>query len=286
MTASLNPYIAQFGEEFDVGKSSHYKMAIQFALGGLSFALLDTETQTFVGLECYQSELLNESNDLFHCLERALEAKGLNDKDFQSVTCLIDERVCTLVPKDLFNEKEVATYLDFGFQIHNQSVLSEPLATENCVNVFAVDKALLHKIRSKWPNAQVRHSSSVFIESSMRLAPKGKSVFVHVRNRDFDMLIQENGKLLFFNNFKFNTKEDFAYFLMFAMEQNGLSGNDTPVWFSGLLLPASEIVELCKRYILDIRFVEDTHELHVSKVLAEVPFQYYFIYYQTLKCES
>ena len=286
MTASLNPYIAQFGEEFDVGKSSHYKMAIQFALGGLSFALLDTETQTFVGLECYQSELLNESNDLFHCLERALEVKGLNDKDFQSVTCLIDERICTFVPKDLFNEKEIATYLEFGFQIHSQDVLSEPLATENCVNVFAVDKALLHKIRSKWPKAQVRHSSSVFIESSMRLAPRGKSVFVHVRNRDFDMLIQENGKLLFFNNFKFNTKEDFAYFLMFAMEQNGLSGNDTPVWFSGLLLPASEIVELCKRYILDIRFVEDTHELQVSKALTEVPFQYYFIHYQTLKCES
>ena len=41
MTASLNPYISQFGEEFDAEKSSQYKMTIQCALGGLSFALLD-----------------------------------------------------------------------------------------------------------------------------------------------------------------------------------------------------------------------------------------------------
>lgn len=283
MTASMNPYIAQFGEEFDVGKSSHYKMTIQFALGGLSFALLDTEIQTLVGLECYQSELLTESDDLFRCLERALEAKGLNDKDFQSVTCLIDERTCTLVPKALFDEKEAATYLDFSFQIHSQSVLSESVATENCVNVFAVNKTLLNKIHSKWPKAQVRHTSSVFIESSMRLAQKGKSVFVHAHNHDFDMLIQENGKLLFFNNFKFNTKDDFAYFLLFAMEENGVSGQDTPVTFSGCLLPSSEIINLCGRYIYNTHFVEAPQKPRISKALQEVPYQYYHIHYQALR---
>lgn len=284
MTASLNPYISQFGEEFDVGKSSQYRMAIQFALGGLSFALFDAETQTLVGLEYYQSDLLADSNDIFRCLERALEFKELNNKHFQSIICLIDERICTLVPQALFDEKEVATYLDFGFQAYgSQNILFEPIATENCVNVFAVDKALQNRILAKWPTAQVRHSSSIFMESSMKLASESKSVFVNVRNRDFDMLIQENGKLLFFNNFKFNTKDDFAYFLMFAMEQNGLSGNDTPVCFSGLILPASEIVELCGRYIRDIHFVEAPQELNISKALQEVPYQYYYIHYQALR---
>ena len=51
MTASLNPYISQFGETFDAEKSSQYRMAIQCTLGGLSFALLYTVTQTIVGLE-------------------------------------------------------------------------------------------------------------------------------------------------------------------------------------------------------------------------------------------
>ena len=283
MTASLNPYISQFGETFDAEKSSQYRMAIQCTLGGLSFALLDTVTQTLVGLEFYQSELLTDSNDLVRTLERALESKGLNNKAFQSVTCLIDNRFCTLVPEPLFNEVDQAKYLDFGFQLpESYTIVSELLASIQCHIVFAYPKALQDKLLAKWKDAKITHSSSVFINSVMKNDLE-TAAFVQVRNRDFDMLIKKEGKLFFFNNFKFNTKEDFAYFLLFAMEQNGCSGQDIPVCFSGLIRPASEIIDLCGRYVKDIRFVEDPHSLHISKALEEVPYPYYFTHYQALK---
>ena len=283
MTASLNPYISQFGETFDAEKSSQYRMAIQCTLGGLSFALLDTVTQTLVGLEFYQSELLTDSNDLVRTLERALESKGLNNKAFQSVTCLIDNRFCTLVPEPLFNEVDQAKYLDFGFQLpKSYTIVSELLASIQCHIVFAYPKALQDKLLAKWKDAKITHSSNVFINSMMK-SDLETGMFVQVRNRDFDMLIKKEGKLLFFNNFKFKTKEDFAYFLLFAMEQNGCSEQDIPVCFSGLIRPASEIIDLCGRYVKDIRFVEDPHSLHISKALEEVPYPYYFTHYQALK---
>ena len=282
MTASLNPYISQFGEEFDAEKSSQYRMTIQYALGGLSYALLDTEMHTLVALECFQSTLLADSDDLFRTLERALESKGVNNKAFQSVTCLVDNRICTLVPKPLFNEADQAKYLDFAFQVpENYTIASEPLAMDS-YNVFAQSKAMQDKILSKWKEVQFTHSSTVFINSAME-SDTETGIFVLVRNRDFDMVIKKEGKLIFFNNFKFNTKEDFAYFLMFAMEQNGFSGHDIPVTFSGLIRPASEIIDLCGRYVKDIRFVKDPHVLKVSKALDEVPFQYYHIHYQALR---
>ena len=282
MTASLNPYISQFGEEFDAEKSSQYRMAIQCTLGGLSYALLDTETQTLVGLEFYQSELLTDSNDLVRSLERSLESKGLNNKDFQSVTCLIDNRFCTIVPEPLFNKDDQAKYLDFGFQLpEGYIIVSESVAPVQCHIVFAFQKTLQDKILAKWKEAKIIHSSSIFIKSMLKDVIK-TSVFIQVRNRDFDMLIKKEGKLFFFNNFKFNTKEDFAYFLLFAMEQNDCSGQETPVCFSGLIRPASEIIDLCGRYIKDIRFVEDPHTIQISKALKEVPFHFYFNHYQAL----
>ena len=283
MTASLNPYISHFGEEFDAEKSLQYRMAIQFALGGLSFALLDTSTQNLVGLEFYQTELLTDSNDLFRTLERSLESKGLNNKDFQSVTCLIDNRFCSIVPEPLFNKADQTKYLDFGFQLpEGYTIVSESLASAQCHIVFAFPKALQDKILAKWEGAVITHSSSIFINSMMKNDIKS-GVFIQVRNRDFDVLIKKEGRLFFFNNFKFNTKEDFAYFLLFAMEQNGCSGQETPVCFSGLIRPASEIIDLCGRYIKDIRFLEDPHSLQVSKALEEVPYPYYFTHYQALK---
>ena len=283
MTASLNPYICQYGEEFDAEKSSHYRMTIQCSLGGLSFALLDAKTQTLVALECYQSDLLADSNDLFRTLERALEDKNLNNKDFQSVTFIVDNRYCSLVPQPLFNEADQAKYLDFAFQIpEGYTIASEPIASAQCHIVHAFLKTMQDKVLNKWTDARITHSSSVFIDNVMK-DDDNNGVFVNVRNRDFDMLIKKEGQLRFFNNFKFNTKEDFAYFLLFAMEQNGVSGQDTPVVFSGLIRPASDIIDLCGRYVRDIRFVEDPHTIHVSKTLDEVPFQYYYIHYQALR---
>ena len=283
MTASLNPYISQFGEEFDAEKSSQYRMAIQCELGGLSFALLDTKIQTFIGVEYYQSELLTNSNNLIHTLERALESKGLNNKDFQSVIFLIDNRFCSLIPEPLFNEADQAKYLEFSFQIpENYTIVSEPLSSIQSRLVFATPTVLLDTMYIKWKNTKITHSSSVFINLIMKNDLES-GVFLQVRNRDFDMIIKKDGKLFFFNNFKFITKEDFAYFLLFAMEQNHCSGQTMPVYFSGLILPASEIIDLCGRYVKDIRFVENPHSLRVSKAMESIPYHYYFTHYQALK---
>jgi len=279
----LNPYISQFGEEFDAEKSSQYRMAIQFALGGLSFALLDSPTNTLVGLEYYQSDLLTETADIMRTAERAMEAKGLNSKDFQQVTCIVDERINCLVPQPLFDPAEKEKYLDFGFHpADSRMVLADKIETSDCHNVFAWSKTLHDRVLAKWKTATIIHSSSVFIQWVMQTqTPTG--VFVNVRNRDFDMVVKKEGKLFFFNNFRFNTKDDFAYFLLFAMEQNKMSGHDATVCFSGLIRPASEIIDLCGRYVRDIVFVEDSHEMKVSEALNDVPYQYYHIHYQALK---
>ena len=278
----MNPYISQFAEEFDAEKSQQYRMTIQFSLGGLSYALLDTGTKTLIALECFHSDLLADSYDLFRTLERSLESKGLNTRAFQSVTCLVDNRICTLVPEPLFNEADQAKHLDFAFQLpEGHIIVSEPVPSAQCHFVFAFPKSLKDMASAKWKEVRLTHASRVFIEDMMNNATE-TCVRVQVRNRDFDMAIKKDGKLYFFNNFRFNTKEDFAYFLLFAMEQNGISGQDTPVCFSGLIRPASEIIDLCGRYVSDIRFVEDTHTLRVSKALEEVPFPYFFIHYQGL----
>lgn len=281
MSTSLNPYIASFDADFDVEKSARYRLTIQLALGGLSFALFDTSDRRLVGLESYQSELLSNSNDLFRTLEKALDDKELNNVTFQSVNCLIDGRTNVLVPKPFYSPDDNEKWLSFSFNLPKDYTTKHDLLEKHkAFNIYGFPGALRTKIQVKWPKADISHTSSTFLKSLP--ASDSPAVWVNVRNRDFDMAIMKE-RLLFFNNFRFNTKEDFAYFLLFAMEQNGLSGDSTPVHFSGLLLPSSEIIDLCERYILDIRFVEKPEELKTSKALAEVPYQYYHLLYQSIR---
>ena len=283
MATSLNPYISKFDAGLDVEKSSEYRMTIQFSLGGFSYALLDTATHTLIGIECYLSDSLDDSDEVFRAFERALENKGLNNKPFHSVICLIDNRVCTLVPKTLFDEKAAATYLDFSSQVSNEQViLNETLKAEQCVNVFAMSKTLRTKIAAKWCNAGITHLSTEFLNSTVEYAPEGKVAFVNVKSRNFDLAIVDNGRLTFFNNFRFNTKDDFAYFLLLALEQNQFPSLELPICFSGLILPDSEIIGLCSRYVKHLLFVENRQEIQISDALGEVPFQYYHLHYQAL----
>lgn len=281
MPASLNPYIASFDEDFDVEKSTQYKLTIQLALGGLSFVLFDITGHHLIGMEYYQSELLADSNDLFRTLEKALDARGLNNRAFQSVICLIEDRTNVLVPETLYRPEDNDKWIGFNFNLPKGTTYgNDRLEQHNAINVFAYPMSLQAKIKSKWPEADIRHSSSVFLEHLP--VNDSPTVWVIVRNRNFDMAIMKD-KLLFFNNFKFNTKDDFAYFLLFAMEQNGLSGQDTIVSFSGLILPSSEIINLCGRYIRDIHFIEKPQELQLGATLTEVPYQYYHIHYQSIR---
>ena len=68
------------------------------------------------------------------------------------------------------------------------------------------------------------------------------------------MIVLKEAKLLFYNYFRFKTKEDFLYFLLFSVEQLHLDAGSIPVYFLGMIEDKSAITEIVSRYFRDIRF--------------------------------
>ena len=289
MTTSLHPYISKFDEGFDVGKTTEYRLTIQFTLGGFSFVIMEADTNTIIAMESYLSDDLTDEKDIFNAFEKALALNKMNGKMFQSATCIIGNRNFTLIPNELFDEKESSTYLGFLHSLQqNSQILHDNLADIECVGIYSVSNYLIEKIKETWPEAKIVHESSVFLRHVSKLAKLDDltRVYLCVKNRSLDLAVFKDGHLTFFNNFKFNTKDDFLYFLMFAIEQQKLSAEEIPVCVSGMILGNSEILKLCERYIKDIRFIKNGDTIKVSEALKEIPSQYYYIPYQVLQCES
>ena len=289
MAASLHPYISKFDEGFDAGKTSEYRMTIQFTLGGFSYVVLDAGTNTIIAMESYSSDDLTNGKDLFDALEKILVFNKLNGKKFQSVTCVLGTRDYALIPDELFGEEKSSRYLDFLHSIQpNSQIINDRLDANECIGIYSITSHLIGKIKELWPEAKIVHESSVFLSHVSEIAKSKKMtrVYLYVKNRNFDMAVFKEGNLTFFNNFKFNTKDDFLYFLMFAIEQQKMSAEGTTVCVSGMISSNSEILRLCERYIKDIRFIENGNSIQVSEALKEIPSQYYYIPYQVLQCES
>ena len=265
-----------------------YDITIQCSLDGFCFVVFDTETKLVVEIKTYQTSDTGDETAILKAIEKYFYDHGLYGLAFHSIRFIVSNRFNTLIPESLFDEEHIDYLLQFNHLLpHDYEAYHDTLHGIDSINMFAVPTKLAQRIRNNWPDIQIHHESSVFLNSVLRLTPdeSPKNVFVNVRSRNFDLAIVEDGKLLFYNNFKFNTKEDFIYYLMFTLEQQQLAGQDIPVHFTGLITNNSEIVKLCERYIRRIRFIRPDGNIGVDTAFCDIPFQYYYIPYQSLTCE-
>lgn len=276
---SLSQHISCTDQSVSVDKIGRYDIAIRIVSGGFSFVVYDNHQHKFVALEDCPCE--NQLDELFKLLEQRNWSLG----KFNNVKVFADAEYKTLVPQALYNPNENSVYLEFVHNLPlNLTVKSEALNNTGAQLVYAFDGA----IAERFADTPIFNSTSVLIESlsleCKNLTDKPR-VFVSINSDNFDMLTFDNGKLVFFNNFKYKTKEDFLYFVLFAMEQQKLNPASIPVYLIGTINENSEIIKLSEKYINDLRFVSRNKSLRYGYRLEEIPFHYHYILYNTLQCE-
>ena len=273
----------------DPAKSTLYNITIQYALDGFCFVVHHHEENKIIDIELYQTSETDDENTILEAREKAFFKKGLYGKTFRSLRFLIANRYYTLVPEALFDEAQCTSYLRFNHLLPARyAVFHEAVPSAQAVTVFAIPQHQVDSIRKVWPEATLIHQASLFLQAVLQEEPYecDTNVYVNVNSRHFDLALIQQGRLVFFNNFPFHTKEDFVYYLMFTLEQQGLSGQDIPIHFTGLISNQSEIIRLCERYVPRIRFIRPNGSVNVEMALNGTPFQYYYIPYKSLSCES
>lgn len=273
----------------DPTKTLYYNITIQCALDGFCFVVHHQEENKIIGIEIYQTSETDDERVVMEALEQALDKKELLGKKFHSVRYIATDRFHTLVPHDLFKEEDCAAYLRFNHVFpQDYQLFHEPLKKLNAINVFATSEKRLERLKHHWPDIMVTHQHTVFLNSILREEPYESHVnaYINVNGHNYDLAIVKENNLIFSNNFKFNTKEDFIYYLMFTLEQQQLADQDIPVYFTGLISNHSDIIQLCERYIKRIRFLRPDGSVNVDLSQSNTPFQYYYIPYKNLSCES
>ncbi|MBR4390729.1 MAG: DUF3822 family protein [Bacteroidales bacterium] len=272
----------------DPSKTLYYNITIQCSLDGFCFVIHHQEENKIIDMKLYQTSEATDESVTMEAMEKALFKKELLGKPFLSVRFIVSNRYNTIVPAELFEASKQEAYLRFNHALpQGYKVFHEPLDILNAVNVFALPESQYEHLCNTWTGIKFTHQTTAFLNGIMReeAYESNTNAYVNVNSRSFDLAIVKDGKLDFFNNFKFNTKEDFVYFLMLTLKQQ-LEGRDVPVHFSGLISNNSEIIRLCERYIKRIRFVRPDGSVNVDLSLSSIPFQYYYIPYKNLSCES
>ena len=170
---------------------------------------------------------------------------------------VVDSDKHTFVPAALYQETKKSKYLDFlGLKEDNSVVCADYLKPVDMYNIYSVSKKVHAKLKNL-ENTEFRHASTLLLEELIKENLEridDTRVYLNVKNNSFEMMVLKAANLLFDNTFRFKTKEDFLYFVLFSMEQLHLDAEITPVYFMGMIEKDSQVVELVTRYIRDVRF--------------------------------
>lgn len=285
MTSYLYPYL-QESASIDENLKDNYILTIQYSLDGLSFVIFDTNEQKFLCLKHYN---ITDKEVSLDSLLIELQAKE-NWKlcDFKKVNFLIDNKKNTFVPKEYFQEEYKGSYLKLLTRDKLNYVHADELISVNSVNVYSSIEDITTMLSQFSEKINLYHTSTILIETLFKeFLERNPEIrtFVNVKNNMYELTIINNSNLIFHNYFDFNTKEDFLYFILFTFEQLKIDNETIPLYFMGFIEDRSPIMELCSRYVRNIRFLNRNNNLNYSNELVSIPYYYYYTLYSSTLCE-
>lgn len=239
----------------DIADKNFKKLSIQVSLNGLSFCVADTVVQKLLLSDSI--DFLEEKNPivLLDELKKLFQKHQLENMEFDEVVVVHSNTLFGLVPKSLFNANHLLEYLKFNTKVLASDVLSyDTVENHELVNVYVPYMNINNYIYELFGEFTYMHNGTVLLQSLMNNQTQNQETicYVHVSKSQLNITVLDQRKLLLYNSFLYDTKEDFAYYLLFVLEQLELDPKSAMVKLFGSIEEDDPIFQLCFSYIQNI----------------------------------
>ncbi|WP_242205816.1 DUF3822 family protein [Aestuariivivens insulae] len=236
---------------------TNYRLSIQISLSGLSFCILDKNTNNVTVLKDFKFEKKLNPLEVLDYLKHLFTTEATLNQTFSSVNVIHTNELSTLVAKDLFNEDCLADYLKFNAKILKSDFIAyDTINGHNMVNVYVPYVNINNFIYDTFGAFTYKHFSTVLIENILSIEKNATElkVYVHVGINHFEIVATDQGKLLLYNTFDYKTKEDFIYYILFTFEQLKLDPETHRLVLLGNISKDSELYDIAYKYIRHVGF--------------------------------
>lgn len=290
MSSAIKPYISYLDKSFSESQTQSYILSLQLSLHGLVLSVYHPETNKYIALQAFRFEGSVKPIELASCIDLIQKDVPWLYSPFQSVNFIYGSNQSTLIPNALFDETKSELYLQFNQPVNENSQIEfNNLKSIQAVNIFSVPVNVYETIIKNWPESRFFHSSSVLIESlaiNFKNKTDNNTLFVNFMEDSFEVVYFKDNRLHFYNAFRFNTTEDFIYFLLSVLEQLALNPEDAKVILIGDIDKSKQNYDMIFRYIRHSEFIERNDTFRYSHVMDEIMPHNYYTLFNALQCES
>lgn len=247
----------------NIDQSAYQKLSIQISLNGLSFCILNTIENEITDIRHFQfnsiTNPLQLETEIIAVFEQHTE---IFNQSFQAVTVSHINTLSTFVPKPLFSDKNLADYLKYNNKIlANDYMTFDVISNNDMVNVYIPYVNINNLFFEKYGAFTYRHFATILIENIFQLSNNSKepTVYVHIQKEQFEIIVIQHKKLLFYNSFEYSSSEDFIYYLLFTTEQLELNTDTLQLYFLGDIAKEDVLYTVAYTYIRNVDLLEKNY---------------------------
>lgn len=267
---------------FDVEHLHDYTLAILASDKGLRFSVIDIKHNKFLAIEDFVYNFQNSHFSYPLAIDQIFDEHSYLKAGFwKSIKLFVRNAKFTILPVSLFDEKLKKEALSLNCNISSsENINFYKHSSTDIVNIFAYEKEIFDTIQKIYPNKLIElvHHSSMFFEGVLSHSNNHQhvNVFAYVEDNLLTIAVKKEEKILFINNFKFQSANDLLYFVLFVYEEIDLNPEIVPLNLSGDIDKASEGFDKLHRFIRYIKFTSKPQNLKLSYKFDEVDDHRYF----------
>lgn len=231
-------------ESFDSKQTESYRLLLQVKADSLAFSVFYPYKNKFIVL----------AEDFFNgrSLLEVLHSHPELQTSYKEVKAsLVTTQNCfTILPNALFDSQETKHYLQLSNTLPAEwQLMHNPLRFSQAVCAYAAPKSWISDLNALFPKVRIYHHSTTFIDGLIfqYLNLSGKNAYVNMVENYFELVILENGRLLFYNKFPIQSINDLIYYTLFGFEQLNMRPDASSMWVFGNI--DEDDVALLKKYI-------------------------------------
>ncbi len=257
----------------DVANLKNSHLSIQFSLDGFSFCILDKGSKSFTTLHDYTfQEVNNTPQKLLDNISSVFNDESLLKNNYHSVSVSHINELATLVPKPLFDQDKLKEYVNFNTKVYaNDQLVYDEIKNHDIVSVYIPYTNINNFLLDHFKEFEFKHFSNTLIESLLNIYKYSlvPHMFAHIDNNHFELVVIANKKLQLYNTFKFSTKEDFIYYVLFTAEQLKLNPEKFELVVLGSIEKDDELFKIAYKYIRNVSLLENRSKYQYDEAFTE-----------------
>lgn len=261
-------------------KQSLNKLIIQVSLQKFTFIIQEVESKQ---IHHFVSEGLNQNKTIENQLNILFAKHEILSSTFADILVLHDNNLNTFIPTELFDENALGSYLQYNTKVFSSDFFAfDELTTKQITNVYIPYVQINNLLLDKLGAFTYQNINTALVDRVLDLTiPTSEiEVYAYIQKDHFELIVAQEGKLLLFNSYLYNTAQDFIYYLLFVYEQLKLDPEITPLKLMSRIEKQDPLFEQAYTYIRYLEILKE--EVVVAPTLLlhyQVPKQHYILFH-------